>query len=169
MDPISAFMAASLSTKAMVVGTGLAAVGAIQGGQAAKAQAEAQAKASEYNASLTKIQADVARQQAGAREEQQRRGARQVMGRQRAAIAQSGVGFIGSALDISEQSAANAELDALTTRYQGELAARGLLAQAEGDLYGAKVQRVAGKQAQTAGYLQAGSSLLTGYGKYKEE
>ena len=151
----------------MLVSAGVSAMGSIQEGQAAKAQADAQAKASEYNAAVTRIQADVARQQAGAREEQQRRGARQVMGRQRAAIAQSGVGFIGSALDIAEQSAAAAELDALTMRYEGELAARGLLAQAEGDLYGAKVQRAAGKQAQTAGYLQAGSTLLTGYGKYK--
>jgi hypothetical protein len=69
-------------------------------------------------------------------------------------------------LDVAKQSAQAAELDALTIRYEGDVRTKGLLAQAEGDLYGARTARVAGKQAARAGMISAGSSLLTGFGKY---
>lgn len=168
MDPITAFMAMSTAGKAMAVGTAMSAVGAVAGGYAQKSQAEAQAKAAEYNANLTKMQADVERSQSAAREEQQLRRGRQVLGAQRAAIAQAGAGFGGSMADIMEESATAAELDALTMRYEGDLRSKGLLAQAEGDLYGARAARAAGKQAVKAGWISAGASALTGYGMYNK-
>lgn len=64
---------------------------------------------------------EIAGRASSAREEQMRRNIRQSLGAQRAAIAQSGTGFGGSNSAIIAQSTANAELDALNLRYQGQL------------------------------------------------
>jgi hypothetical protein len=145
----------------------ISAVGAIQQGAAAASQARAQQGAQQYNAAVKEQNATVARQQAGAREEQQRRMSRQVLAQQRAALAQAGIGVgFGSALDIEEQSAIRAEMDALTIRYEGELQAKGLLASAQQDLFQGEMARAAGRNAQTASYISAGSSLLSGAASY---
>lgn len=155
-------MAAIPVVPLLVASTAISAIGAIQAGQAAQSEANARAQANQYNAKVREMQAGIERQQANAREEQQRRKARQLLGQQRGAIAQSGVGMMGSALDIAEESAARAELDSLTIRYEGELAAKGLLADAEGERYEASVNRMAGKNAMRGAYLSAGSALLSG-------
>ena len=142
------------------------AISSIQAGQAQAASYKSQAQASEYNATIQAQNATVARQQANAREELQRRQARQVLGAQRAAIAQSGTGLSGSNADIYGQSAANAELDAMNIRYEGELDARGLLAQSELSKYDAKVAKMNAKTAKKGGYLGAGSALLSGATNY---
>lgn len=136
---------------AMGGSVGLQAAGALMQGQAARNSAE-------YNATMMDQAATVERQQTSAREDAQRRQARMVLGQQRAALAQSGGGMGGSAADIMQQSAMNAELDALTLRYEGELRARGLNAQAEGERY-------MGRQAQRASYFSAAGSILSGAGK----
>ena len=146
--------------------TAMSAVGAMQQGAAAAAQGRAQQQAQQYNAAIKEQQATLARQQAGARQQQQRRGARQLLGQQRAALAQAGIGLGGSALDIEEQSAAMAELDSLTIAYEGELQAQGLLAAAKQDLYYGEVAAVRGKNAQTASYFSAGASILSGAASY---
>lgn len=142
-----------------------AAVGAYsayQGGQTAKANARSQQDAANYNAEIAAQNAAVARQQASAREEAQRRQARQVLGEQRAALSQAGIGLAGSAADVYGASANAAELDALNIRYEGELDARGLLAQSSLSNFEGQV---AGRNARTAGqagYLNAASTLLAG-------
>lgn len=146
----------------LVAGSAMQAVGAIQQGEAAQAEADARAQANQYNAKVREMQAGIERQQANTREEQQRRKARQILGQQRGAIAQSGVAMTGSALDIAEESAARAELDALTIRYEGDLAARGLLADAESERYESKVNIMAGKNAKRGAYLSAGAAVLQG-------
>lgn len=144
------------------------AVGSVQQGKMAAAQGRAQMDAANYNARMKEIEAGITREQANAREEQQRRQARQVLGKQRAAVAQAGIGMGGSALDIMEQSAALAELDALTIRYEGDLKARGLLAEAEFDKYSGQVAMAMGKAQKKAAYVSAGASLLSGAaGAYK--
>lgn len=153
-------------TIAVVASTAMSAVGAIQQGAAAAAQGRSQQQAQQYNAIVKQQTATAARQQAGAREEQQRRGARQMMGQQRAALAQAGIGMGGSALDIEEQSAVRAELDALTIAYEGDLQAKGLLAAAQQDLFQGEAALAAGKNAQTASYISAGASILSGAASY---
>lgn len=143
------------------------AVGAIQQGMAAQAQAKSAQDAANYNATIKRQQAAVELQQSGAREEQQRRQSRQMLGQQRAALAQAGIGMGGSALDIEEQSEFLSELDALTIRYEGDLKAKGLLAAAEGAEYEGRAAISAGKNAMTASYLSAGASLLSAAGTYK--
>lgn len=116
-------------------------------------------EASRYQARMLSQAARVEQQQAGAREEAQRRMARRVLGSQRAAFGQAGTGTGGSAADVMAQSARDAELDALTIRYEGDLRARGMMAEAEG-------QRYAGRQARRAGYFQATGTLLGAAGDY---
>jgi hypothetical protein len=151
----------------MAASAAMSAAGAIQQGMAAQAQGKAQQDAANYNATIKRQQAALELQQANAREEQQRRGTRQVLGQQRAALAQAGIGMGGSALDIEEQSADRAELDALTMRYEGDLRSKGLLAAAEGAEYEGRAAIAAGQNAMTGAYLSAGASLLSAAGSYK--
>lgn len=142
-----AFMVAALPYITAAIG----AVGAIQQGQQARTAAD-------YNARQEEVSANVARQQAAAREQLQRNEARKVLGRQRAAIAESGTGFIGSNRNIAIQSAMDAELDALNIRYSGELEARGLTEQAN-------LTRLEGRQRQQNYGMQAIGSVLGGVAK----
>ena len=100
------------------------------GGAAAVSSSLNQAASATYNAKMGVSNAQQASMQAGAAEETQRRNAAAVLGNQRAAFAQSGVDpSSGTGLLAQEQSATNAEMDALNVRYQGLVQGRGLLAQ----------------------------------------
>lgn len=145
-------MEMSLMALLSAAGTAMSAIGAITQANNAKAAAD-------YNAAVMEQNAGIERQQAGQREEAQRRQARMVLGEQRAAFSQAGTGLGGSAADIMAESATNAELDALTLRYEGDLRARGLMAQAE-------AERFQGRSARTAGYLSAAGTVLGGVGGY---
>ena len=136
----------------LIGGTALSAYGNIQQGKANK-------KAHDYNATMLRQNAAVEEQQGGAREEAQRRAARKVIGSQAAAIAQGGTGTGGSAADIMQQSATNAELDSLMIRYESNLKATGMKNQAAGENY-------AGKVAKQAGYYGAIGSVLSGASAY---
>lgn len=108
------------------------------------------------SAAMDKLEAGIALSQGYADEEAQRRQARQIMGEQAAAIAQSG-GGVGLE-DLVRQSATNAELDALNIRYGARVKATGLFSRAAA----AKAQ-----SKSIAPFLMAGGELLRGYGDYK--
>ena len=120
------------------VGTGLSVISSIQSGKA-------EAKAAQYNA-------ESARREAQARETAQRTAAQRQLGSIRAGVSKSGATMAGTPLAVLSESAANAEIDALNTRYSG---------QREAALYEAR-----GRNAKTAGYMRAGTSLLSSAGKY---
>lgn len=168
MTGIEVGVIAAWATAASAV---IGAYSAVQSGKTQSANYRAQQQAEEYNATIQAQNAQVSRQQANAREETQRRRARQALGEQRAALAQAGIGLSGSAADVYGQSAANAELDALNIRYEGELDARGLLAQSELSRYSGQTAGVNARSARSAGRLDAASSLLAGasnaYGSYR--
>ena len=96
---------------------------------------------------------------ATAKEQAQQRQSNQVFGEQTAAIAQSNIGFGGSAADIQRQSRINAAMDQLNTRYEGQMQAQGYAQQAN-------LLDYQGSQARTAGYLGAGSAVLSGAADY---
>lgn len=139
-------------TLLLVSASAIAATGAISQGQA-------EDDAAKFNAALLEQNSTAELQQTGQREEAQRRQARQVLGAQRAALAESGGGMGGSAADVMQQSSANAELDALMMRYEGDLRARGMRTEAV-------MERYAGKQAKIASYYKAGGSVLSGAASY---
>lgn len=151
----------------MAVSAAISAMGAIKSAQAQSASYQAQANANEYNATVEKNNAQVALDQANAQEEAQRRHFAALQGQAYAGVAQSGAGFEGSNADILKQNAVNNELDALTIRYEGQNKSTGLLAQSELDKYSATTNRMNASNAMTAGYLNAGSSLLSAATKYK--
>lgn len=122
-------------------------------------QGQQQAAMHNYNASILNQNARIERQQADAREEAKRRETAMILGTQRAAFAQAGAGLDGSAADVMKQSATNAELDALTLRYEGDLRARGLKEQAKQEKYAAKT-------AITQSYFNTAGSILSGIGSY---
>jgi hypothetical protein len=116
--------------------------------------------AGDYNARLLALQAHTAQNQALADEQTQRRQAREVLGEQAASLAQAGAGYGGTTAGVINQSAVNAELDALNIRYGGTMKASGLLAQAAAERY-------RGRAGQTSSYFLAGSDLLKGYAAKK--
>lgn len=142
-----------------------------QQGKAQEANYKAQAQADEYNATVASQNAAVRRQQYVAQEEAQRRQAKQLLGEQRAALAQAGIGLSGSAADVYGQSVARSELDAMNIRYTGELEASGLLAQADQYRYSARTNRMNATSSRRGGYLNAAAALLSGasqsYGYYQ--
>ncbi len=150
----------------IIASTAMQAVGAIQQANAASASYKSQQQAADYNATVLEQNAGVERSQANAREEAQRREARRILGSQRAAFSQAGTGLSGSAADVMAQSATDAELDALTLRYEGDMRSRGMMAQAEGERYHGRVASANASSAKTAGYLSAAGSILSGAGNY---
>jgi hypothetical protein len=129
----------------------VSAVQAIQAGRAAKKQ-------SEFNAAVADRNAGLARDQAAADADAQRRHSQRVLGGIRAGYGASGITMEGSPLDVLEFSAANAELDRQNILYKGELRAMGY-----DDT--AMLDRMRGDAAQSAGYEKAGSAILMGAGK----
>jgi hypothetical protein len=89
----------------------MAVMGKISESQQAKKQANAEAQAHEYNAAVSRNNAQAALNQSTAAQLAHRRKVEQVLGKQRAATAQAGLGFTGSAGDILDQSATLAELE----------------------------------------------------------
>ena len=112
------------------------------------------------NADILNQDATTALQQSTARGEAHQRAVEALQGTQRAAIAQAGIGSGGSARDIMEQSAVNAELDAMTMRYEGELRARGFRTEADNQ------KDIAHRQG-SEGLMGAAGSILSSYGDYK--
>lgn len=115
-----------------------------------------QSQQAEAEADLASKNATAAAEQAAQAEDATRRRNRSILARQRAAIAESGIGFGGSSETLQQTSAVQAELDALNIRYEGRM--RGLGFQAD-----ANIARQRGRNAMTGGALSASGQLLGGY------
>jgi hypothetical protein len=150
----------------MIASSVVSAVGAMKQADAQAASYQAQAQANEYNATVARNNAQVASEQANAKEEAQRRHFAALQGQAITGVAQSGTGFDGSNADILKQNAINSELDALTIRYEGQNQSKGLLAQSQLETYNAGVNRMNASNAQQAGMFNAGANLLSGAAKY---
>lgn len=158
-----------MSGGASIAMMAMAAAGALSAMKQGEAQSDAlksQAQAQQYNAAVAENNAQTAEAQGNANEEAQRRKARMVMGAQRAGIAESGIGNEGTGSDLVQQSAANAEMDALNIRYGAQLQAVGFRNNAKLDNYQADDLKSQAKSAITASYLNAGAAVLSGTGKY---
>lgn len=163
---MEAIIAFASSPAFQIVSTAFSVIGAINQGNAKSEQYEAQAQANAYNAQVMRNNAQIASEQGNANEEAQRRHARQVMGAQRAAIAEAGIGTEGTGGDLVEQSASNAELDAMNIRYNAHLQNVGFLNEANlQDWYGTQARRNA-SSARTSGWMNAGTAVLSGLGGY---
>jgi len=134
-----------------LAGLALSAVGMVRQGQAQEAMANYEAAQGEENAKQ-------AAQISSVQEDEQRARARQAIGTQIAAGAESGTQLNGSAADLLRQSLFNAESDAMQIRYEGSNRSTGFLNQA-------KASRASGKSAKSNSYLSAAGSLAQGAAK----
>jgi len=137
----------------IIASTILSTVGALQ-------QAGAQSAAAKRNAEVAAQNADLAVKQAAADEEKQRREARFRRGGAR--VAAGGSGLLSTDFgDIFEDNAITEELDALIIRNQGQLQSRAFTNEAA-------LERSRASSARTAGFIGAGTSLLSGAAAFSQ-
>lgn len=113
----------------------------------------------QYNAKVAENNASAERQRASYEANLTRDRVRQVVGAQRAAGAASGLDITsGTPVAVLGDTAKAGELDVLSRLYSGESAATAY----END---SRRFRAEGKSQRTAGFINAGTSLLSGFGK----
>lgn len=146
-----------------VTSTAISVTSSVQQSNAAKAQAEYQARVNRENAKIAEQNAAIERQQGIEEERMQRLKTARAVGAQKTAMAANGVDITqGTALDVIEDTATMGELDALQTRYNYERQALAYEANANNFNNQANLDIIAGKNAQTAGYYNAASAGLAG-------
>lgn len=154
-------MAAVLGIVSAVVG----AVGAIAQGSAAAADKRAQADASEYNAKVKEIQAVQVQDTTAAKVSNDSVKTRQKMAAVRAGSIQNGFETTGSIGDILRTVEVDGELEGLTSLYEGTVRAQGLRQGKVLDQMNADNARRGASNAMTAGFIGAGTTLLSGASK----
>jgi hypothetical protein len=146
---------------------GITAVTAVVSSVSASNQAQAQSKQDQAtansNASQSIANMQAVEAQASAQEVQVRDQNQQYLGRQRAAMADSGTGSLssGSNFDVARQSAYAAEIDALNTRYAGELRGSQYLQSAYDYKAGANAAGAHAAQLASTQYIGAGVAALS--------
>ncbi|UOF78084.1 hypothetical protein [Caudoviricetes sp.] len=132
-----------------VLGAAVSAAGAVQ-------SAQAQKKAAKFNAEVSKKNAQSAAEQAAFDAERIRDKNKRILASQRAAFSASGIDpDSGSAVDVSADSAAQGEMDALMAIYIGKTSANANIARS-------RLSDMEADNASSAGKLGAMSSLLGG-------
>lgn len=133
---------------------------AILGAAGAVYSARQQRQQNEYRAEIDEQNAKLTRQQNAAAEEGQRRQMAMALGDVRSLASESGFNpGGGSLLNLQTKTAAEMELDVLTTRYRGDLEAIGLSNDA-------KVGRLNAKRATASGFLSAAGYVASAYADY---
>lgn len=131
---------------AFSLGTALGTAGSVIGALGAIGQGRAASDAANYNARLAEMEA-------ASKERAQRDASQRQLAGIRASLGKSGATSAGTPLLVLADSAANAEIDALNTRYGGALQS--------------SIYRASGADARRAGAIRAGASLLTGFGQIR--
>ena len=130
----------------------LSAVGAMKQGNDANS-------ADQFNAAQRRIEGQAALDQSTQQEAQQRQSSREALGKQAAAVGAAGIGYGGSSAKVMDQSAINAELDALHIRYRGQFTNYGYQAEAN-------ALEAEGRKKKQSGWISAAGSILQGVGSY---
>ena len=150
-----------LLTTAAVVGAGISSYGAYREGMDAK-------EATEYNANVSRQEAQLAEQQAGMFEasgaldaRRQREATARLVSKQKALYGASGVELSGSPLDVMINTSAEGELDAQIMEYNAKIKARNARMTAYGLRSQADYELQTGERYAQAGMIRAGSTLLT--------
>jgi hypothetical protein len=140
----------NIALVAVAAGTAMTAVGNIQEGNAAKKMANLQAGILEQDATQERLIAESA-------ERDYRRGTSFMLASRRAGLAAQGVTGEGTPMLVDEDIVGEAELQALRIRTGGQAEELRIRQQA-------MLTRVGGRNAQSAGYVKAGSTILSGIG-----
>lgn len=145
-EPIS--LIAGISAVASLASGAVGAIGAINQGKAAQSAAD-------YNAALAERNATIAKNEAVNREASLRNQNARKLATAAAGFGASGLQMEGTPLDVMEETARVGELDALTTRWQGDV---------RQDEYksNAQLERMRGAAAKQSSYTGAAGALLSG-------
>lgn len=120
----------------------------------------------DYNAKVDEQNAQAVEQQTMYEQKQQAENADRSLSSMRAGLGASGaVTTEGSPLEVMAKQASEFEQDNLMTGYEGRTRANQWRNQATADTMTGRMYRIAGKNARNAGYMAAGGTLLTGFGK----
>jgi hypothetical protein len=138
------------------IGTTVA--GTMMRSEGAKAQAAAMWAAAQYNAETYRKNAEIVINQAAEDERKFRTIFAKDQGKSRANIGASGITVSGSALDVLEQNARDAEVDALQIRHEGTIRAYSFNRQAE-------LALMEGRAGLRAGRTASSATLLEGAGR----
>lgn len=153
----------AISIASSVIGTGVSIIGQGQQAAAQRASLEYQAAVSRNNQILAERQASDAEARGRIAERNQRIKTQQLQGRQRAVLASNGVVVDeGSALDITSDTAAIGEQDALTIRSNAEREALGFRTQ--GMNFGATAGLQSMQAANTSATMGQVGTLFQGVG-----
>ena len=153
------------SLGASLLSTAVGVYGQVQSGAAAAGQARYQAQVAENNRVIAEQQARDAEMRGQMAEDARRQQTRMLIGRQRTALAANGMLVDdGSALDITGDTAAQGEIDALTLRANAAREAYGYRAQGTNFMADAGLQRARSAAAGPAALVGAGATLLSGAG-----
>ncbi len=156
---------APLVIPALIAGTAVTAVSAIEQGRAAKTQARAQEAIAERNAMLAERQALSERQAATVEAKLFAKEGKRLLARQKAAFAVSGVQIgRGTPLSVIVETAAELKAEELTILREGAISASQRKSQAGIFRLQGKAAKQRGKAAGRAAVLSATGSILTGFG-----
>ena len=152
---------------ALTIGSTIAGTaGSFQQAQATQAAAEFNAKVGEMNATLSERRAQDAIERGAKEEQRKRQEVQRILGQQQAGMAANGVDIaFGSPLDLLTDTAVMGEIDALTIRQNAYRESYDHQVDAANKRSGATLNRMEGKAAKTAGYLDAFGTILGGAGK----
>ena len=154
MDPASIAIMTAVST-------GMSVLGSIQQGKAAQASANYNARVQDNNAEIARRNADFAAKEGHANVEKEQLKNRATVGAIKAAQAASGVDVSGpSAVDVRSSAAELGQLNAITIRSNAVRKAYGYQTQADSHEDQAALDRAEGKNAKTAGYINAAGTFL---------
>lgn len=131
-----------------MLGAGLSAVGALQ-------QGNETAKMDKYNEAVQAQRAQQALSVSSVQAGQDQLQTRSMIANQQAAFAAGGLDMAGSPLLVMSSTASQGALKAALTRWQGET-------EATSDLQTGRLDSMQAAAAQSAGYTNAGSTLLSG-------
>ena len=124
-------------------------------------QTSAAAKAFSYNSRISTYNAEVTEQQGEIAETQVRQDSRRRIGSIRANVGASGLSLEGSPEDVLGESAYNAEINALNTRYNFGVKATEHRMQAG-------LQKTRARSTRIGGYLSASGILLSGLARQRK-
>lgn len=154
LSAVGAWIGAYAGTISTVVQT----VGTVASAYASWRAGEQQAAAAKFNAELALGQAFTERAKHQLEEKRHRERTRRLLARQKSLYLKAGVTMEGTPLDVITETATEAERDAILIQASGAGAyLEGIASKAMWSQYG--------KGAREAGYLRAGTTLLTGAGR----
>lgn len=156
---------ATIGTIASIAGAGLGAFGAIQSAHASSAAASYNAEVAANNAQIAKQNATWASQAGEQQAGMSAAKTRATVGAMEANQAASGVDIgSGSALDVRSSAKELGQLDAINIRANAARQAYGYDVQSSSFNSQSQLDRYEASQDTTAGYINAGSSILGGVG-----